>query len=93
MSSLFPLNPPPRPPLLGRRARMTLATLTAVLVSLAATPVLAGPASSNRSPRVTRPSLSTGLAFSVTGPATAAPATIRAATAPRIRDLTISPAR
>ena len=32
----------------------------------------AGPAPSNRSPRVTRPSLSTGLALSVTGPARAA---------------------
>ena len=43
MSILFPLNPPPRPPLLSRRARWLTALAAAVTAILAATPALSGP--------------------------------------------------
>lgn len=43
MSILFPLNPPPRPPLFSRRARWTAAWVAAVAAVLAATPALSGP--------------------------------------------------
>ena len=43
MSILFPLNPPPRPPLLGRRGRWTAALVAAVAALMAATPALCGP--------------------------------------------------
>lgn len=43
MSILFPLNPPPRPPLMSRRARWLTALAAAVAAVLAATPVLSGP--------------------------------------------------
>lgn len=43
MSILFPLNPPPRPPLLSRRARWLTAFAAAVAAVLAATPALSGP--------------------------------------------------
>lgn len=43
MSILFPLNPPPRPPLLGRRGRWTAALFAAVAAVMAATPALCGP--------------------------------------------------
>jgi flagella basal body P-ring formation protein FlgA len=43
MSILFPLNPPPRPPLLGRRGRWLTALAAAAAAILAATPALSGP--------------------------------------------------
>ena len=43
MSILFPLNPPPRPPLFSRRARWLTALAAAVAAVLAATPALSGP--------------------------------------------------
>jgi len=43
MSILFPLNPPPRPPLFSRRARWLAALTAAAAAVLAATPALSGP--------------------------------------------------
>ena len=43
MSILFPLNPPPRPPLFSRRARWLAALAAAAAAVLAATPALSGP--------------------------------------------------